>query len=393
MTIFCGDSLEMRELTYNIFNILILFGSIQGFLLALMFVSSQKFNRKSNLFLATEIFVISLINFFNGLEDIGLFTHYPILGYLPVFWVFLIPVTLYHFIRYLTDPDYQFSKIDLVMYLPFLIHFSYQFFIFLSYLIKPSLLTDYVTVFLVIREVIELLALGYCFGFLIYILKHLNKYENGLKDAYAEIETKSLRWLRQAIILSFVLWAFWALPFFYQHLMNTIEEGSYYPLYLGQAVIIYWVGYTIYLRRDIFESEPTIVKAEEKVATVLSDKTEEHYQRLLALMEDEKLYENPDLNMTILAEKAGLSNGYLSQIINQKEGKNFFDFVNGYRVEAVKQKLADSSFSHYSLLGIGLESGFKSKSTFNAVFKKMTGLTPSAYKKSDNSIKTQVQSH
>ncbi|MEL6256529.1 MAG: helix-turn-helix domain-containing protein [Bacteroidota bacterium] len=76
-----------------------------------------------------------------------------------------------------------------------------------------------------------------------------------------------------------------------------------------------------------------------------------------------------------------LSNGYLSQIINQKEGKNFFDFINGYRVEEVKRNLADPNFDHFSILGIGLEAGFKSKSTFNAVFKKMTGHTPTAYKK------------
>ena len=85
--------------------------------------------------------------------------------------------------------------------------------------------------------------------------------------------------------------------------------------------------------------------------------------------------------MTLLAAKMKLSNGYLSQIINQKEGKNFFDFINGYRVEEVKRNLANPNFDHFSILGIGLEAGFKSKSTFNAVFKKMTGHTPTAYKR------------
>ena len=76
-----------------------------------------------------------------------------------------------------------------------------------------------------------------------------------------------------------------------------------------------------------------------------------------------------------------LSKGYLSQIINQKEGKNFFDFINHYRVEDVKEKLNDDAYSHFSILGVALEAGFKSKSTFNAVFKKMTGMTPSQFKR------------
>ena len=85
--------------------------------------------------------------------------------------------------------------------------------------------------------------------------------------------------------------------------------------------------------------------------------------------------------MDTLAEKMDLSNGYLSKIINQKEGKNFYEFINTYRIKAVKRNLNTPTYSHYSILGIGLEAGFKSKSTFNAVFKKMTGMTPSAYKK------------
>ena len=133
------------------------------------------------------------------------------------------------------------------------------------------------------------------------------------------------------------------------------------------------------LRQDLF-TIPHFKDSVEK-RTVLSDNTEDHYQNVLNLMNQEKLYKDSNLNMDILADRANLSNGYLSQIINQKERKNFYDFVNKYRVEEVKENLLDPSFDHYSILGIALDAGFKSKSTFNSVFKKMTGHTPSGYKR------------
>ena len=93
------------------------------------------------------------------------------------------------------------------------------------------------------------------------------------------------------------------------------------------------------------------------------------------------MYENIELTLNDLAQELQLSSGYLSQIINEREQKSFFEFVNFYRVEAIKRKLLDQNYAHYDIFSIALESGFKSKSTFNAVFKKMTQQTPSAYKK------------
>lgn len=98
-------------------------------------------------------------------------------------------------------------------------------------------------------------------------------------------------------------------------------------------------------------------------------------------MTKDKAYLDQDLSLKSLAERLDISSGYLSQIINQYEEKNFFDFVNGHRVNEVKQKITDSAFDHLSLLGIAYESGFKSKSTFNLAFKKLSGMTPTAYKK------------
>jgi len=143
--------------------------------------------------------------------------------------------------------------------------------------------------------------------------------------------------------------------------------------------VIYWIGYSTLLRNDVFKA-PEFLDSEPESRT-LSTKTDSHFDRLVELMETRHLYRNPKLTLRELAEETELSAGYLSQIINQKSGSHFFDFVNNYRVEDVKRKFEDVEFDHYSVLAIGLEAGFNSKSTFNAVFKKRTGKTPSGFRK------------
>ena len=97
-------------------------------------------------------------------------------------------------------------------------------------------------------------------------------------------------------------------------------------------------------------------------------------------MSNQQIYQDPELNMSKLATITKLSKGYLSQIINQKEGKNFFDFVNSYRIKEVQERFSNPAYEHFSIMAIALDAGFKSKSTFNSVFKKMTGVTPSQYR-------------
>tara|TARA_R110000868_G_scaffold259361_1_gene517105 strand:- start:4027 stop:5151 length:1125 start_codon:yes stop_codon:yes gene_type:complete len=104
-------------------------------------------------------------------------------------------------------------------------------------------------------------------------------------------------------------------------------------------------------------------------------------QKLYTAMKDDRLYLNPELTITNLADQIGHSKVLISQTLNQKLGVNFFDFVNKYRVEEVKLLLDNSENDHLSILGIAMEAGFSSKSTFNKCFKKFTGYTPSNYKK------------
>ena len=100
-------------------------------------------------------------------------------------------------------------------------------------------------------------------------------------------------------------------------------------------------------------------------------------ERLLRLMADEQPWLEPELTLTELALRLRTHPALLSKVINAGCGQNFNDFVNTYRVHEARRKLADPRYGHYSLVGVALESGFNSKSTFNRVFKKLLGQAPS----------------
>lgn len=98
-----------------------------------------------------------------------------------------------------------------------------------------------------------------------------------------------------------------------------------------------------------------------------------------AFMKDEKPYLNPDLNLSELADDLKMNRSQLSQVINSGFGQNFNDFVNNYRVNAIKEKLNEGTHKQLSLLGIAYDCGFNSKATFNRVFKKLTQTSPTEY--------------
>lgn len=104
-------------------------------------------------------------------------------------------------------------------------------------------------------------------------------------------------------------------------------------------------------------------------------------QQLRDYMDEHSSYRQPDLTLKQLAKLTGLSERHISQTINEQLGQNFSDFLNEYRVNEFKAQINQPNNQHLSLLGIAMDCGFNSKSTFNTVFKRFTGLTPSQFKR------------
>jgi YesN/AraC family two-component response regulator len=97
-------------------------------------------------------------------------------------------------------------------------------------------------------------------------------------------------------------------------------------------------------------------------------------------MEGEKLYHEAELTLQQLANRLQLPTYLVSQAINDGLKKNFYELINGYRVEEAKQLLLSPKNQNFTILSIGFEAGFNSKTTFNTVFKKFTGMTPTEFR-------------
>jgi AraC-like DNA-binding protein len=370
------------KIYFNIFNILILIGCVQGILLSLLLLRNNAFRKRSNVFLALMIISFSFSNFRQFLIDVGLSQRYPLVWFMPLTFGFLIPVAFYFFVQHLIASDYRISRKSYYLLLaPFLIHFIFQSGILVLYLSNSPFLAHNPKVYRDISVGMEIGSIFYCFIFIILIFSDIAKYERKLRDNFSAIDNKTLSWLRNLMVALSCLWILWGLPYLYEVFTNRFLQWHHYPLWIGMSIVIYWIGYSAYSRADVFQA-PVFAPLDEpyKIDLKLSDKTEEYHKRLIEFMRNRKLYLNPELSLDMLAKEMDISAGYLSQIINKVEKVTFYEFINKYRVEEAKIFLNDPAFNHYTILAIGMEAGFNSKSTFNTAFKKYSGTTPSAFK-------------
>lgn len=136
--------------------------------------------------------------------------------------------------------------------------------------------------------------------------------------------------------------------------------------------------------RDAIGEEVSHSKGNEKYSNsgLSEDQKEQLLNDISSLMEKEKLYLKADLTVSDIADKLGVYGKYISQVINEKFDKNFYNFVNEYRINEARRMLISPEWKHLSIEGIGNSAGFNSKSSFNTAFKKFTGLTPSYFRDS-----------
>jgi len=98
-------------------------------------------------------------------------------------------------------------------------------------------------------------------------------------------------------------------------------------------------------------------------------------------MEEKQLYMNSNCTLTTVAKAMNLPSYLISHVVNNGIGKSFPDFLNGYRIEEVKCRLAHPNHQNTKIANIAYDCGFNSLSSFNTAFKKATGTTPSSYLK------------
>jgi len=374
--------LHVESFLDGFMSAVILMASLHGLLLALILFFNKRLRSRSNRYLAFAIFSASVVLCLEIVYYFDIEHRLPeVIQYAPIYWRTAVPVGIFYFVSFLIDPKHSLNRVEKLG------------FVFIGLEIFTELLYIPVNLFLddagiaigeeILVSIEQLIGLVACFWFFWLALKKVKSYQKYLYDHYSTTTGKSLAWLQSFLWMNLLISSIWLTSYLLYFLgFYEASEFAYFLVTMGLAIFSFFIGYFLILQYNWFQVVPVEPETEyELQKNKLSTKTDAYYQNLMTLMEDEKLYTDVELTLQNLSERLGISPGYLSRIINEKEHKNFFEFVNAYRIQEVKEKLVDEEYGHYSILGIALESGFKSKSTFNTVFKKLTGQTPSAYQK------------
>lgn len=218
----------------------------------------------------------------------------------------------------------------------------------------------------------------------------LFRHRNRIKSQFSYIEKINMNWLRYWIILSMLGFWFsfaiiWAGNFQWIDFLTSFQ-GVAATVVINIAVIgFYGVKQTTIFTNltPQLPNEPVTAPAERYASSkIAEDEAQQLIGKVKTYMEAESPYLDSQLSLESLSAALSITRHDLSQVINDQFDTNFFGFVNDYRVAAFKASLLDKKYEHYTLLGIALETGFNSKSSFNSIFKKAEGMTPSEYKKS-----------
>ena len=290
----------------------------------------------------------------------------------------LYGVLLWFYTRALINKKLRMGWLDLLHFFPFVFFLG---FLFYPLLTNTESLAPERYGFPIIKLIVNPI---YIFLMLFTLSKHRKK----LLDQFSYIDHMHHYWLNWIAYGALALWIVACLGNLYNVMHNSDSTllGDYF-LVSFLAAYLFMLAYVGFNRTQVFQSGKKIyIKGNESV-DISSDnldldqkkEAEDLYQKLLSTMKAEKPYLDPKLSLYSLAKITGIPSTKLSQLINAEAGHNFYEFINSYRVEEVKNRLEDPNYSNYSILGIAEESGFNSKASFNRIFKKQVGLTPSEY--------------
>ena len=298
---------------------------------------------------------------------------------------------LFLYISALIDQKFQFDKKKLYHFIPFIL-FNI-FIVFASFLPETSDRTrlDHLgserEVPLLFNLFLILTVLSGPFYFILSILL-FKKLDINIFNNFSSYENVNLDWLRKLV---YTFGAIWTVLMIFVTVHHVFGMFSWifctHGLSLSLSVFIILMGYFGLKQKEIFtqyhdQNIEYITESKPKYSGVVLKEADA--VKYVSLIQDfisiERPYLEADLTLPQLATKLQIPSHLLSRVINEKFGLNFFDFINQYRVDEVKSKLDNPEFENLSLLGIAFECGFNSKSAFNRVFKRLTGLTPSEYK-------------
>ncbi len=398
-------------MTLDWLNIAALFGAAQGFFLTGV-LATQRRNRMANRLLAVAVFVFSIQMIsvvYHAVEFEQVFPHFFGAAFpMP----FLYGPLVYLYSVCASDRVRRLGSWDALHFAPFAVAIltglpiylmsgaeKIEFYLQLQQGVRPPIVS--------IMETLKYVS-GICYTAATIVF--LRRHRTQVKDSYSSTERVNLQWLLHLAFAGAVIWAMAALFHFGDLLSFPFSASQDDVVALAIAVLVYGIGYRALRQPEVFNVAtgefPTVARPvpeiqvptrDERATLTVTPEPEAspRYERsglseneaetlrdaLLQIMEAKHPFRNSDLTLPDLAEQLGTSPHKLSEILNTLLNQSFYDFVNGYRVREVQRRLSDEKSQALTLLSLALDAGFASKSTFNSVFKKHTGQTPSGYRR------------
>lgn len=320
----------------------------------------------------------------------GLIFEYPSLLGINMPIPFLHGVFLYLYVEALTEPKkFKSKKWLLHLVLPlFIIIIELPFFL-LSSKEKMEVFQNNGKGFETIMSVSAALLYFSGFFYVFITSRLLQKHKKRIMNQFSNQEKINLNWLR---FLSFTMIVMWVLIIFVQNDTIIFSATSIFVVFIGyfgiKQVGIFTnqnIGYVENksTQLDITDISAELTSEKKKYAKsgLNEEVAQEIHQKLRQLMVTEKLFIEPELTLADLSSRLDIHPNYLSQVINEQEGVNFYDYINGLRIEEFKRLVALPENQKFTLLALAFDCGFNSKSSFNRFFKKYTALSPSEYLK------------
>ena len=373
-------------------NFIILSGLLQCFILGTILLFYKKGKHVSNLLIGIFIILCTLHFAWSLIIDTNLGDIYKPLLWFPYSYLLAIGPLIFLYTRSLAQHDFRIDWSVLWHFSPVIVELLAQ-----LYFIKEGIAENRVHYdvpgFIGFR-VAHLTASAISIS--VYGRKSLElirEHETVIVQNFSNQRDVTLTWLSKLVKYMRVLWLFWlafevSFTLFLQFQMHFILVYVILYLLLGATTYsTYWIGiHALTKASSRLEMVPAPVIPEKlSVYSRLSDEDLKTYSESLnRLMGNEKLYLHETLTLRILAQRLEVEPNLLSHVLNNVLRKSFHDYVNEFRIQEVIRKMDSKEFRHLKIVEVAYECGFNSKATFNRVFKKLTGKSPSDFRNNQN---------
>jgi AraC-like DNA-binding protein len=221
--------------------------------------------------------------------------------------------------------------------------------------------------------------------YMVVSIREISAYQHKIENVFSSLDKMNLNWLKLNVIAFLCMWIVDIINFLAGHIKSVPDEAFIIMGFISLLINFLFANLIIYkglTSPELFMEFPESPVKNKYSGSLLSpEQSSKIAEKLKDFMEKEKPYLEPEITLQDLSSKVDIQPRYVSQVINERFNKNFFEFINDYRVEEAKTQLAKDSGLEKTVLEILYECGFNSKSVFNTFFKKSTGLTPSQYRK------------